>query len=218
MAFIEDLLNGNNTANNIEDVNANIYMKFNNDTLELQNLNEIQSAEYISLFGVDVEFIKLDINNIDINFVLGELKKKVYKDVFKIRMLMENNNSFDGSGDFFNLGGVTIDDEVTFLIDINTIERVLGRRPIIGDLIIHTPSTKIFKIIFVDDEVDNSFYSGGKNYLYKLKSKQYKYSGEKTEFRTENDNINAINETETLTDIESDMNEFYNDDNNPFKR
>ena len=86
-------------------------------------------------------------------------------------------------------------------------------------------SGKIFKITFVDDEVDGSFYSGGSNFIYKMVGKQYKHSQEGTIFDTPDDEINALNELINLTNDttefdnnnEIDIIDYDEDDmNNPF--
>jgi len=215
-----------NFDDNKSETNKNEYMKFNNDNSDLNFLNEIQSAEYISMFGTDIQYIKIDKDNMSINYIIGEIISKTYSDVINLRMLQQNLSGFDGGGDIFNLGGLSVPDEMTFLIDIATLERFIERKPLISDLLYHEASNKIFKISWIDDEVDESFYNGGKNFMYKLVCKEHKLSKEKTTFTTTDskfDNLNNIDNLSNITDEQDDnaedpniTGEFYMENDNPF--
>lgn len=186
---------------NITGNNANKHIDFhktqNND---LVNLCQNYSKESVSLYGTDIKYIKLEkINPTNINRMFGELKKYEYKDVFDIRLYVENGTEY-GNNITFGQAGKLLKDEVNFFINIQQMDSILGRKPINGDLIYYDPAQRMFRVEHVFSE---TFQHVGRNLVqYKLFCREWIIT-ENTVIETDNVEINTFNELSELTKLKT---------------
>lgn len=184
--------------NAMDGINRNKIVKFNGINSDLTFLMKKTINESISLFGHDVLYLKMDDKSYnDIDNIFGELKQHLYKSVFEIRMYVEHGVEF-GQNHQFSQMGLVLKDEINLFIPVELIESVLGRQPLIGDIVYYLPARRYFKVNYVNYET--LFYVGHKYLQYQLRCTEY-VKHEKTDFQTTDVTINRISELNDITTI-----------------
>lgn len=150
----------------------NIYSQLDNKEHDLLNS---QVHEMIEMYGIPVKYILRDIQNHD--FVMGEDILGKFEDHYDVNMFLENFTDFNGSGDLFGKFGMTVDDQMTLMIQQDYIVSKIGRVPLPGDLIYFQFNEMLFEVFNVDPE-KNSFYHTGKQISYLIECRKWEYSGE----------------------------------------
>jgi len=188
------------TADNKSENNINKYTSYNNDNTKMKDVVTRLTNELISLWGVNIFYIMHDgINDDNVEHVLLEKDFNTFSNIHHIRMLLEDFDQEDAFG-YFQLKLSTGD--VEFMIGKELIENIIGRKPMVNDIIYHEPSKFLFKIVHPEDHYEPNVYAGGHRYVYKLRCKAYT--------RTEKDifniravsmrDLNNFNEGTTLTE------------------
>lgn len=192
---------------NYEGNNRNPITKFNTPESDLNQLFQLQIDEVVSMFGHDVLYLKIDDKSfVDIDMIFGELKTHLYKQVFEMRLYVEHGVEFGQNHQFAQMGFV-LKDEMNFFISVKAIESIIGRSPLIGDIIYYIPAKRYFKVNYVNYE--SLFYVGHKYLQYQLKCVEY-IKNEKTNFQTNDITINRIGDLNTSSNIVVDSQEVEN--------
>jgi hypothetical protein len=184
----------------------NLYSQTSNN--EYSILNDA-THELIESYGIPVKYIPRDVQNHD--FIMGEDLLSSFQDVYEVNMYLENFSDFNGSGDLFAKFGMTVDDQLTLIIQQDFIDNLLGRTPLPGDLIYFEFSKLLFEIFHVDPE-KNSFYHTGQQISYMIECRKFEYGGEEIETgNTLIDKINDIGDVDT-SDEQDQIDTGYADD------
>jgi hypothetical protein len=158
---------------------------FNNYSNEY-DLFASQTNENIDMFGLTVQYIKADGQNLDEIFGEYSHKKLTQEGVLDINVLPENAEDFDMIGNTFSKFGFINTEMFNCYASASTTD-TFGyeniRTQCVGDLIV-LPNGKKFEITFVEHEVqgtNNMFpYTNNKN-VYMFKAKLWNYSGDERE-------------------------------------
>ena len=158
----------------------------NNNSNEYQLFKD-QTAEVIDMYGLGIQYVKSENQNIDKIFGEFTHKKLTHDGVLNnIMVLPENSEDFDMLGNTFSKFGFIQTEMFNCYISSNTAEKIgyeNFRVEAVGDIIV-LPNNKKFEITFVEHEVqgnNNMFpYSNQKN-VYMLKAKIWNYNGDEKE-------------------------------------
>lgn len=169
-----------------------IYSQTNNRDFDLLNN---QTHELIEAFGIPVKYIPLEVQNHD--YILGEDILGGFTDYHEVNMFLENFSDFNGSGDLFAKFGMTVDDQMTLIIQKNYIDNLLEREPLPGDLIWFEFNDMFMEVFNVDPE-KASFYHVGKQVSYLIECRKWEYNSEDIQTGdTEVDQIDNIEDVNT---------------------
>lgn len=174
-----------------------------------QELIDSLVVESVQIGGMDVIYVTRKLENEDEIFNQDDMSK--FDAAYDIEMVVKSVDNFEGEGDFLSKFGLTIRDQITFVVPMRTFEKYVTRnvsriqRPFEGDLIYFPLSKSLFKIMFVEHEA--VFYQLGKLNSYELRCELFEYSYERFETgRPDIDNIFSSENTLHTTNLE-DLNE-----------
>ena len=119
---------------------TNVY--FNQAVRGERNLHEDIVIETIKIGGMDVYYIPREI--VEIDTILNEDIISKFTSAFKIEMLLENVDGFEGDGKLLSKFGLEIRDQITLILSVKRWKQCISRysdvingasRPREGDLI-----------------------------------------------------------------------------------
>ena len=187
---------------------TNVYFS-NYDNFNEQNLIDDLVIESIQIYGIDVDYISGEFNNVDTIF--NEDDTPLYNEMYSFEVYVKNVDGFEGEGDFLSKFGLQIRDQVTFTVAIRTFERFVTRqnqtkvRPRENDVIWLPLNQKMYRITYVEHE--SVFYQSGSLQVYDIKCELMEFSNERFETgRYEIDHyFDDVNSTtdfvQTLSDV-----------------
>lgn len=152
------------------------------------DLNRSLITEMISMYGVQVKFVKVKKINEDAVFKDYQHLVADKKDIIEMYALPENSESFDSNGYQFNAFGFTDLNNLSVFISVESFGEIKFKE-IVGNLIV-LPSNKILEITDVTFQVpgiNNDFVNNNSRTVYKLTLTPY-------EFKL-TDNLSDIQET-----------------------
>ena len=166
-----------------------------------QRLVDSLVIEQIQIFGVDLMYMPRE--NINLDRLLHEATKDVFKMALNIPMYIKSFDGYDNSIEILSKFGVRSSDELTLIMSRsqwsayyapyvkslynaqsgrdslaqnNPLEGQTARRPKEGDLIFFPFDDGIFEVKYV--QFDQPFFQLGKGYIYELQCEKFEYSGE----------------------------------------
>lgn len=162
---------------------ADQYYAFTEDQALYQDLID----ESIQAKGIDMHYLPRTLTNFDELF--GEDGLSAFNQAIVLEFFVENVQGWEGQGSFLSKFGLEIRDEATLTVSKRRFqEEVTSRNPDMinpreGDLIV-IPSpvdkrVRAFEITYV--ETNDPFMQLGKQYVYKLKVKNFEMNGESFE-------------------------------------
>jgi hypothetical protein len=160
-------------------VATNVY--FNNfETSGEQNLIANLVMESIKMYGNDVYYLKYTDPQTD--KIYGESNSREYNSAELVEMYIKSVDGFGGDGQFLSKFNLEVRDTITFSVSIRSFENEIGflhdiSRPREGDLIWFVPSSRMFKITYV--EKYPVFLQLGTVSFYDVKCEMFEYSGER---------------------------------------
>ena len=151
-------------------MNLNFY---NNPEYEL---NRSLITEMISMYGIQVKFVKVKKINEDNLFKDYQHLVADKNDIIEMYALPENSDSFDSSGYQFNTFGFTDLNNLSVFISVESFGDIQFKE-IVGNLIV-LPSNKILEITDVTFQVpgiNNDFVNNNSRTVYKLTLTPYEF-------------------------------------------
>lgn len=151
-------------------MNLNFYNKPEYD------LNRSLITEMISMYGIQVKFVKVKKINEDLVFKDYQHLVADKKDIVEMYALPENTDSFDSSGYQFNSFGFTDLNNLSIFISVESFGEIKFKE-IVGNLIV-LPSNKILEITDVTFQVpgiNNDFVNNNSRTVYKLTLTPYEF-------------------------------------------
>ena len=151
-------------------MNLNFY---NNPEYEL---NRSLITEMISMYGIQVKFVKVKKINEDNLFKDYQHLVADKNDIIEMYALPENSDSFDSSGYQFNSFGFTDLNNLSVFISVESFGEIQFKE-IVGNLIV-LPSNKILEITDVTFQVpgiNNDFVNNNSRTVYKLTLTPYEF-------------------------------------------
>ena len=151
-------------------MNLNFY---NNPEYEL---NRSLITEMISMYGIQVKFVKVKKINEDNLFKDYQHLVADKNDIIEMYALPENTDSFDSSGYQFNSFGFTDLNNLSVFISVESFGEIQFKE-IVGNLIV-LPSNKILEITDVTFQVpgiNNDFVNNNSRTVYKLTLTPYEF-------------------------------------------
>jgi len=151
-------------------MNLNFY---NNPEYEL---NRSLITEMISMYGIQVKFVKVKKINEDLVFKDYQHLVADKNDIIEMYALPENSDSFDSSGYQFNSFGFTDLNNLSVFISVESFGDIQFKE-IVGNLIV-LPSNKILEITDVTFQVpgiNNDFVNNNSRTVYKLTLTPYEF-------------------------------------------
>ena len=151
-------------------MNLNFY---NNPEYEL---NRSLITEMISMYGIQVKFVKVKKINEDNLFKDYQHLVADKNDIIEMYALPENTDSFDSSGYQFNTFGFTDLNNLSVFISVESFGDIQFKE-IVGNLIV-LPSNKILEITDVTFQVpgiNNDFVNNNSRTVYKLTLTPYEF-------------------------------------------
>lgn len=163
--------------------------------------------ESIKAKGVEVIYLPREYQKVDLIF--GEDVISRFGETFTIKMYLTSFSDFEGDGSAFGQFGLTVNDQLTFEIDIDEFNvRTMNYHPQEQDLLYIPVGEWILEIFNVSKK--DPFYHLGKKSKYLLQARRFEYSHE--EMNTDIEQMDDLNNLDT-TDIESE-NDLIEDDIN----
>ena len=168
---------------------------FNNfQASQEQNLLADLVMESIKIYGNDVYYLPYSDDTLD--SIYGEDKTRYYNGSAMMEMYIKSVDGFGGDGAFLNKFGVEVRDTITFSMSVRSFANEVGslynlERPREGDLIWFVPSSRLFKITYV--EKYPTFLQLGSVPFYDIKCEMFEFSGER--FTTGLDFIDSLMES-----------------------
>ena len=187
-----------------------------------QNLLEDLVIESIRIFGIDLYYVKRDLQNYDNLYGADDVSK--FTQAIQVEMYVRNYEQFEGDGNLMSKFGLEIRDQVTFTIATrvfeNEINKVIGESvPKQGNLIYYPLDKKLFEIKYVERKVFH--YPLGMLPVFDLHCELFEYSAENFDTGiTEIDSIEgslSINAFDYAVLTEEGL-PMYTEDNNPIVR
>ena len=187
---------------------TNVYFS-NYDNFNEQNLIDDLVIESIQIYGIDVDYISGEFNNVDTIF--NEDDTPLYNEMYSFEVYVKNVDGFEGEGDFLSKFGLQIRDQVTFTVAIRTFERFVTRqnqtkvRPRENDVIWLPLNQKMYRITYVEHE--SVFYQSGSLQVYDIKCELMEFSNERFETGRYDidhyfDDVNSTTDfVQTLSDV-----------------
>lgn len=154
---------------------------FNNfQASQEQNLLADLVMESIKIYGNDVYYLPYSDDTLD--NLYEEDPTRYYNNNAMIEMYIKNVDGFGGDGTFLSKFGVEVRDTITFSVSVrafnNEVSSVFNiERPREGDLIWFAPSSRLFKITYVEKYA--TFLQLGSIPFYDVKCEMFEYSGER---------------------------------------
>lgn len=185
-----------------KDIKSNF--DYTSKTVKEWDLFNSLSNEVVQRFGVDIYFVPIELNDVDL--IHGDVELAQFTQAFPIRMYLKTNEAFEGSGDMYTKFNFYVPDTAQFVVNIEEFGKVTGLAcPNEGDLLylpFHTG--KLFQIYHVEEEND-AFYHLGRRMLYRLDAQLFEYNREKVAT-----NIDEINDAVKGMDVNDGDNERIN--------
>lgn len=176
--------------------NSSPYTKFNEVEIDLNTILVSQLNEITALWGHDVIYVKIDdIDPDDIDRIFGEMKEYRYTNSFRIRMYVGNGVEF-GQNHQYAAMGLILKDEMDLFIGIKQLDGILGRKPIVGDIVYYIPAKRFFRVNYV--MYDQLHYVGQTPIQYQLKMIELTVT-ENMVVSTSEIEVNRITDMEDLT-------------------
>ena len=181
----------------------------NYDEFNEQNLIDDLVIESIQIYGVDVDYISGQFNNVD--KIFNEDDSPLYDEMYSFEVYVKNVDGFEGEGDFLSKFGLQIRDSVTLTVAIRTFERYVTRtdptkpRPRENDIIWLPLNKKMYRITYVEHE--SVFYQAGSLQVYDIKCELMEFSNERfdTGRYDIDDYFDDVNSTSTFVTTLSDV-------------
>lgn len=140
------------------------------------DLNKSLITEMISMYGIQVKFVKVKKINEDNLFKDYQHLVADKNDIIEMYALPENSDSFDSSGYQFNSFGFTDLNNLSVFISVESFGDIQFKE-IVGNLIV-LPSNKILEITDVTFQVpgiNNDFVNNNSRTVYKLTLTPYEF-------------------------------------------
>lgn len=140
------------------------------------DLNRSLITEMISMYGIQVKFVKVKKINEDNLFKDYQHLVADKNDIIEMYALPENSDSFDSSGYQFNSFGFTDLNNLSVFISVESFGDIQFKE-IVGNLIV-LPSNKILEITDVTFQVpgiNNDFVNNNSRTVYKLTLTPYEF-------------------------------------------
>ena len=140
------------------------------------DLNKSLITEMISMYGIQVKFVKVKKINEDNLFKDYQHLVADKNDIIEMYALPENSDSFDSSGYQFNTFGFTDLNNLSVFISVESFGDIQFKE-IVGNLIV-LPSNKILEITDVTFQVpgiNNDFVNNNSRTVYKLTLTPYEF-------------------------------------------
>ena len=140
------------------------------------DLNKSLITEMISMYGIQVKFVKVKKINEDNLFKDYQHLVADINDIIDMYALPENSDSFDSSGYQFNSFGFTDLNNLSVFISVESFGEIKFKE-IVGNLIV-LPSNKILEITDVTFQVpgiNNDFVNNNSRTVYKLTLTPYEF-------------------------------------------
>lgn len=140
------------------------------------DLNKSLITEMISMYGIQVKFVKVKKINEDNLFKDYQHLVADKNDIIEMYALPENTDSFDSSGYQFNSFGFTDLNNLSVFISVESFGDIQFKE-IVGNLIV-LPSNKILEITDVTFQVpgiNNDFVNNNSRTVYKLTLTHYEF-------------------------------------------
>ena len=140
------------------------------------DLNKSLITEMISMYGIQVKFVKVKKINEDNLFKDYQHLVADKNDIIEMYALPENSDSFDSSGYQFNSFGFTDLNNLSVFISVESFGEIKFKE-IVGNLIV-LPSNKILEITDVTFQVpgiNNDFVNNNSRTVYKLTLTPYEF-------------------------------------------
>lgn len=140
------------------------------------DLNKSLITEMISMYGIQVKFVKVKKINEDNLFKDYQHLVADKNDIIEMYALPENTDSFDSSGYQFNSFGFTDLNNLSVFISVESFGEIKFKE-IVGNLIV-LPSNKILEITDVTFQVpgiNNDFVNNNSRTVYKLTLTPYEF-------------------------------------------
>ncbi|MDX8384544.1 MAG: hypothetical protein R8M45_10720 [Ghiorsea sp.] len=163
----------------------------NGGNINEQSLIHNLVAECIQIAGIDMFYLPK--TAIVSDQILHEDRITEYTSSIPIEMYLESSDGFEGDAETLQAMGMLINDSATFQVATKRFKSALlgiTNVPREGDLLYFAEAMSLFKITYVEDEVQ--FYPTGTLPSYKLKCEKFQYSGE-----TMNTGILAVDRVQT---------------------
>jgi hypothetical protein len=114
--------------------------------------------------------------------IYGEDNVREYNDAGMMEMYIKNVDGFGGDSQFLSKFNLEVRDTITFSMSIRSFENEVGQqfsldRPREGDLIWFVPSSRMFKITYV--EKYPVFLQLGSTPFYDIKCEMFEFAGER---------------------------------------
>lgn len=170
-------------------MNLNFY---NNPEYEL---NRSLITEMISMYGIQVKFVKVKKINEDNLFKDYQHLVADKNDIIEMYALPENSDSFDSSGYQFNSFGFTDLNNLSVFISVESFGDIQFKE-IVGNLIV-LPSNKILEITDVTFQVpgiNNDYVNNNSRTVYKLTLTPYEFklTDNLSEIQKPSDNLSPL--------------------------
>ena len=181
--------------------NTNSYFSSTTGYSGEQQLIDSLVIEQIAMFGVDLMYMPRE--NINLDRLLHESTKDVFKMAMPIPMYIKSFDGYDNSIEILSKFGVRSSDELTLIMsrsqwttyyapyvksmynvqsgrdplaNNNPLEGQTSRRPKEGDLIFFPFDNGIFEVKYV--QFDQPFFQLGKGHIFEMQCEKFEYSGE----------------------------------------
>lgn len=178
--------------------NESPYTKFNEDRIDLNMIIESHLNEVVALYGHDTLYVKIDdITPDKIDRIFGEMREYRYSSAIRIRMYVGNGVEFGQNHQYTSMGLILKDEMETF-IGIRQMDAILGRKPIVGDIVYYPHAKRFFRVNYV--MYDQLHYIGKEPIQYQLKLVEFIVT-EDFSINTSEIVVNRIGELEDLTNI-----------------
>ena len=160
--------------------------------------------QFIEMYGVPILYLpRVAVSQDDL---FGEDSLSSYVETKELKVYLENNENFNGDGDFWGKFGFQKDDTMRFRIQQDYLDETLEGPPEEGDIIQFGFNNNLYEIYFI--EVDSEvFFLNGYQTTYGISVRLMQYSGET--MNTEVDNIDKVND-ENTSDMDDSIQEFEN--------
>ena len=180
--------------------NESPYTKFNDDVIDLNTLIESHLNEIVALYGHDTWYVKIDdITPDKVDRIFGEMKEYRYSSAIPIRMYVGNGVEFGQNHQYTSMG-LLLKDEMETFIGIKQMDSILGRKPIVGDVVYYPHAKRFFRVNYV--MYDQLHYVGKEPVQYQLKLIEFIVT-ENFNINTSEIEVNRIGDLEDLTTVEN---------------
>lgn len=152
------------------------HLQYNGESSLIDDL----MIESIQQFGSDTYYLPREFQKEDL--ILGEDTLSKFTKKFQMEMYIEVFDRFGGQGDFIQKFGIEVEDTASLLVSIRVFTQAcngLYQRPREGDLIFFPLPGQLFEITFVENEP--TFYQLGKQYVYQIKCRLFRYTDQEIE-------------------------------------